>query len=327
MTVDVSVIVPIHNEIENLEPLYAELVAALEAQDRSFELIWVDDGSTDGSVEEMCRIAQRDRRLKLLLLRRNFGQTAAMHAGIQNADGQYIVTIDGDLQNDPRDIPAMLDRLDQGFDLVHGWRKQRHDHWLSRKLPSRLANALISRVTRFPIHDLGCTLKAVRAEIARDLELYGEMHRFIPILAHQLGARCCEMETHHRPRRFGTTKYGLGRTLRVVLDLMTVRYMQKYFASPMKLMGSLGCLCLLASFVSLMAAVGMKIWGAVDMTGNPLLLLSVLAVMLGAQFFSLGLLAEVCARIYFRNGPRRTYEVRDSVNFQRRDDVIRIRAA
>jgi glycosyltransferase involved in cell wall biosynthesis len=327
MSVEVSVVVPIFNEIDSLGVLYQELVQAMDQQERSFEIIWVDDGSTDGTAAAMAELARSDRRLKVLLLRRNFGQTAAMHAGIQNAAGETIVTIDGDLQNDPQDIPRMLEKLDEGYDLVHGWRRLRQDAWLSRRLPSKLANALISRVTGFPIHDLGCTLKAMRGEIARQLELYGEMHRFIPILAHQLGGRCVEMETNHRARRFGKTKYGLGRTLRVVLDLLTVRYMQRYFASPMKLFGTIGLLCWAMSMLALVSAAAMKIWGRVDLTGNPLLLLSVLSVMLGTQFFSLGLLGEVCARIYFRNGSRRTYEVRDAINFQRRDEPLRIRAA
>jgi glycosyltransferase involved in cell wall biosynthesis len=327
MSVEVSVVVPIFNEIDSLGLLYQELVQTMDQQERSFEIIWVDDGSTDGTAAAMAELARSDRRLKVLLLRRNFGQTAAMHAGIQNAAGETIVTIDGDLQNDPQDIPRMLEKLDEGYDLVHGWRRLRQDAWLSRRLPSKLANALISRVTGFPIHDLGCTLKAMRGEIARQLELYGEMHRFIPILAHQLGGRCVEMETNHRARRFGKTKYGLGRTLRVVLDLLTVRYMQRYFASPMKLFGTIGLLCWAMSMLALVSAAAMKIWGRVDLTGNPLLLLSVLSVMLGTQFFSLGLLGEVCARIYFRNGSRRTYEVRDAINFQRRDEPLRIRAA
>ncbi len=327
MSVEVSVIVPVYNEIDNLESLYTELVSAMEQQPRSFEIIWIDDGSTDGSQTAMREFARRDPRLKLLLLRRNFGQTAAMHAGIQNAAGGSIVTIDGDLQNDPRDIPKMLDLLDEGYDLVHGWRRHRQDAWLSRKLPSRVANALISRSTGFPIRDLGCTLKAIRGEIAQQLELYGEMHRFIPILAHQIGARCIEIETNHRPRRFGKTKYGIGRTLRVILDLITVRYMQKYFASPMKLFGMIGFLCWAVAALSLGASISMKVFATIDMTGNPLLMLSVVSLMLGTQFFSLGLLGEVCARIYFRNGARQTYEVRESVNFHCRDDRINIRAA
>lgn len=327
MPVEVSVIVPVYNEVGNLAQLYRELTTALALQPRCFEIIFVDDGSTDGSVEALRELAGRDTRVKLLLMRRNFGQTPAMHAGIQNAEGDYIVTIDGDLQNDPRDIPRLLATLDQGYDLAHGWRRRRRDRWLSRKLPSKIANAIISRVTGFRIHDLGCTLKAMRREIAQQLELYGEMHRFIPILAHQLGAKCVEVETHHRPRVHGQTKYGIDRTLRVLLDLITVRYMQKYFASPMKLFGWIGLLCVALSMATFGGAIGMKFYGGVDLTGNPLLMLSVLSLILGTQFFSLGLLGEVCARIYFRNGARHSYEIREAVNISRRDTPLKVHAA
>src|SRR5207248_2507749 len=195
---------------------------------------------------------------------------------IQHSTAETIVTLDGDLQNDPLDIPTLVHKLDEGYDLVHGWRKLRQDTLLTRKLPSRIANWLISRVTRFPIHDLGCTLKAIRREIAVELELYGEMHRFIPILAHARGARCIEVVTRHHPRRFGQTKYGLSRTLRVVLDLVTVKYMLDYFASPMKLFGRFGLACLAIAGVAAFLTSGMKLFAGTDMTGNPLMLLAVL---------------------------------------------------
>jgi glycosyltransferase involved in cell wall biosynthesis len=325
--IEVSVVVPIYNEADNIDLLVDSLLSALQAQPRSFELVLVDDGSSDGSVEKLRAAAEREPRVRVLVLRRNFGQTAAMHAGIQHAHGDVIVTIDGDLQNDPSDIPMMLDLLDQGYDLVHGWRKNRQDEWFRRKLPSRIANGLISRVTGFPIHDLGCTLKVIRREIAVQLELYGEMHRFIPILAHQLGARCLEVETKHHPRRFGKTKYGLGRTLRVVLDLITVKYMLKYFASPMKLFGAIGFLCFGLSLAALMVTAGMKLAANIDMTGNPLLMLGGMGLMMGVQFLSLGLIGEVCARIYFRNEARRTYQVRDAINFDTVRPPLKIHVA
>jgi glycosyltransferase involved in cell wall biosynthesis len=312
----VSVIVPIYNEIDNVQPMYDELIEALSDQPRPFELVLVDDGSRDGTVERLKQLAANDDRVKLVLFRRNFGQTAAMQAGIQNANGELLVTIDGDLQNDPRDIPMMLDKLDEGFDLVHGWRKDRQDHLISRKIPSRIANWLISKTTDFPIHDLGCTLKAMRREIATQLELYGEMHRFIPILAHQLGARSVEVVTRHRARQFGETKYGIGRTSRVILDLITVKFMLKYFASPMKLFGKLGMVVGSLGVVSVLATVLLKLLGGVDMTGNPLLLLGILATILSVQFFSLGLIGEVCARIYFATGHRESYQIRERVNFE-----------
>ncbi len=311
----VSVIVPIFNEFDNVKPMYAELVDALEAQHRPFEIVFVDDGSRDGTVQNLRQIAEQDHRIKLVLLRRNYGQTAAMHAGIQHATGEFLVTIDGDLQNDPGDIPMMLDKLESGYDLVHGWRKDRKDDLISRKIPSRIANWLISKITDFPIHDLGCSLKAMRREIAAQLELYGEMHRFIPILAHQLGARSVEVVTNHRARKHGATKYGLDRTWRVILDLITVKFLVSYFASPMKLFGKLGLLVAGLGGLSLFATLAMKIFAGVDMTGNPLLLLGILSTILSVQFFSLGLIGEVIVRVYFANGHRTNYQVRECINF------------
>ena len=315
----VSVIVPIYNETDNIRPMYDELTAALAEQTRPFELVFVDDGSHDGTVDRLREIASSDRAVKLVIFRRNFGQTAAMQAGIQNASGELLVTIDGDLQNDPRDIPMMLDKLDEGYDLVHGWRKDRQDHLVSRKIPSKIANWLISRITEFPIHDLGCTLKAMRREVATKLELYGEMHRFIPILAHQLGARSVEVVTRHRARQFGETKYGIGRTSRVVFDLITVKFMLKYFSSPMKLFGKLGLGVAALGAVSLLSVIGLKLFGGVDMTGNPLMLLGILSIILSVQFFSLGLIGEVCARIYYGTGQKTNYQVREWVNFDHPD--------
>jgi len=323
----VSVVVPIYNELENVERLYRELGAVLSSLGRDSEIVLVDDGSTDGTTEKIRELAARDPQVKAILFRRNYGQTAAMQAGLQNATGEYIVTMDGDLQNDPRDIPMMLEKLDEGFDLVHGWRKKRQDAWLNRRLPSIIANWIISKTTGFPIHDLGCTLKAIRSDIAQELELYGEMHRFIPILAHQNGARCVEVLTHHRPRQFGTTKYGIGRTLRVVLDLMTVKFMLKYFASPMKLFGTIGLLCGLVSVLAGVTTLAMKFTNGLDMTGNPLLLLTVLSTMLGVQFTSLGFLGEVNARIYFSHGKNQNYTVRERLNFSPDESVPIIRRA
>src|SRR5256885_9505931 len=288
-SMSISVVVPICNELENIGPLYQQLAAVLPSLNRPWEIVFVDDGSTDGSSQRLKEIAARDQRAKVVCFRRNYGQTAAMQAGIEHSTGDVIVTLDGDLQNDPLDIPTLVNKLDEGYDLVHGWRKQRQDTLLTRKLPSKIANWLISRVTRFPIHDLGCTLKAIRREIAVELELYGEMHRFIPILAHARGARCVEVVTRHHPRRFGQTKYGLSRTLRVVLDLITVKYMLDYFASPMKLFGRFGLACFVVALAAALASVIMKVTSRSDITGNPLTLLSVLGTIAAIQFFSLGL--------------------------------------
>lgn len=329
----VSIIVPIFNEIENL-PLLVEQVGAvmdqIEEMDqidvtdqieressagkaadvRECELLLVNDGSTDGSTERIDELAAQDTRIVAVHFRRNYGQTAAMQAGLEHATGDYLVTLDGDLQNEPRDIPKMLEQLDAGYDLVHGWRKNRQDTLVTRKIPSRIANWLISKVTRFPIHDLGCTLKAMKREIAEELELYGEMHRFIPILANWRGAKCLEMVTTHHPRRYGTTKYGLSRTMRVVLDLLTVKYMLDYYSSPMKFFGRAAFGFLGLGGMMLLATVVMKVVADFDMTGNPLLILGTLMSIVSVQLFSLGLLGEANTRLYYRRNERRPFAIR-----------------
>ncbi|MEX0704014.1 MAG: glycosyltransferase family 2 protein [Planctomycetales bacterium] len=312
-----SVVVPIYNERENIRPLYDALRPVLAALGRPYEILLVDDGSTDGTKEELARLALVDSRVKIVEFRGNFGQTAAMSAGIREATGDVIVTIDGDLQNDPTDIPAMLARIDAGADLVHGWRKERQDKLWSRRLPSVIANRLISRVTRFPVRDLGCTLKAMRREVAQELPLYGEMHRFIPILAAWRGAKCEEIVTKHHPRRFGTSKYGISRTVRVLLDLVTVKYLIRYLDSPMKLFGLIGLFCIAIGGASGIGAVAMKLWSGIDMTGNPLLLLAVFSSMVGVQFIVLGMLGELGARIYYDSPDRQPYAIRRRVNFER----------
>ena len=311
----VSIVVPIYNERENIRLLYDQLVAALPELGCPWEALLVDDGSTDGSSDELDQLAREDHRVKIVRFRRNYGQTAAMGAGIRYATGDVIVTMDGDLQNDPSDIAKMVRKLDEGYDLVHGWRKDRQDALVNRKIPSKIANWIISKTTGFPIHDLGCTLKAIRREIAQELELYGEMHRFIPILAHGRGARCVEVVTQHHPRRFGTTKYGISRTIRVVLDLITVKYMLDYFASPMKFFGRIGFGCWAVALVAGLSTLGMKMLAGGDMTGNPLLGLTILSIMVGVQFLSLGLLGEVHARVYYATQPNQNYAVRELVNF------------
>lgn len=309
-----SVVVPIYNEQENIGLLHGELTRALEPTGMSYELLFVDDGSRDASVARLSELAAADAQVRVLRFRRNYGQTSAMQAGLEHARGDVIVTIDGDLQNDPADIPMMVAKLDEGYDLVHGWRKQRQDAWLNRKLPSKLANGLISWSTGFPIHDLGCTLKAIRREIASELELYGQMHRFIPILAAQRGARCVEVVTHHRARQFGQTKYGISRTLQVVLDLCTVKYMLDYFANPMRLFGRFAAVCAAAGAGAGVATLVMKWRGGVDMTGNPLLLLTIVCWLTAVQLLSLGLLGEVAARIFYQRERRRPFAIAEEIS-------------
>ena len=323
----VSIVIPVFNEFENTPLMYDELTSVMQDCERHYELIFVDDGSVDGTRHRLQELADSDPRVKLILFRRNYGQSAAMLAGMQHATLDYVVTIDGDLQNDPSDIPMMLEHLDEGYDLVHGWRKDRQDKLVSRKIPSKIANWLISRTTGFPIHDLGCTLKAIRLEIASQIELYGEMHRFIPILAHQLGAKSIEVVTNHRARQFGETKYGIGRTFRVVLDLITVKFMLNYLSSPMKLFGKMGLWVTSAGFVSLAATLVMRLVSGIDMTGNPLLLLGAISVILGVQFFSLGLLGEMCVRIYYADEKNSPYQVRETVNFTNQRTKLKVSRA
>ncbi|GIW94876.1 MAG: glycosyl transferase [Pirellulaceae bacterium] len=307
---EVSVVIPIYNERDNIRLLYQELVSVMDSTGKPYELVFVDDGSTDGSTEILEQLAGSDHRVRLLVLTRNFGQSAALQAGIDHARGELLVFLDGDLQNDPADIPGMLALLEEGYDLVHGWRRQRHDRWLTRRMPSWLANRLIGWMTGHVVHDLGCALKVMRRWVAQQLELYGDMHRFIAILAQQRGARLVEVETHHRARQFGRSKYGLSRTAGVLLDLGTVCFLRRYMAYPMRFFGWWALASWTVAAVSLVAVMVMKWGSSVDMTGNPLLLLSVLAVLLGVQFFSLGLLGEVASRIYYRSHVVRNYTLR-----------------
>lgn len=320
---DVSVVVPLFNEKDNVAPLHAALTAVMQRLHVGYELILVDDGSRDGTVERLKEIACVDPHLKIILLRSNFGQTAALSAGLQHSTGDVVVTLDGDLQNDPDDIPMMLAKLDEGFDFVHGWRKDRQDALVLRKIPSRIANRLIAKVTRVDVHDLGCALKVMRGEIARELRLYGDMHRFITILAARNGARCCEVATRHHARKHGASKYGISRTTRVILDLITVYYLTRHLRSPMRLFGGTGLVCGAVGVAAAFATLGMKLFGNVDMTGNPLLMLTVLSVMLGVQFLALGLLGELGTRIFYEVRGGEPYAVRELLNFGQTDAVVR----
>lgn len=320
----VSVVVPIYNEVENIPLLHEAVTKVMQQIGKPYELILINDGSKDGSTAALEDLARKDSHVKVIEFRKNYGQTAAMQAGMQAAAMDAIILLDGDLQNDPTDIPMMLAKLDEGYDLVHGWRKNRQDTFINRKLPSKIANWLISRVTGFPVHDLGCTLKAIKTEIAQELQLFGEMHRFIPILAHWRGARCVEVVTNHHPRRFGTSKYGISRTTRVLLDLMTVKYFIQYVVSPMKLFGSIGLLCFLVTALSGTATAWMKLRSGIDMTGNPLLLLTAMSGMMGVQFLFFGMLGELCSRIYFAAQNQTNYTVRKTWNFDQASVSINV---
>ena len=310
---DVSVVLPIYNEEESLPSMIEAIHGALEPAGIDFEIVCIDDGSSDKSFEVLREIAAHDSRLVVGRFRRNFGQTAAMQAGIDRASGAVIVTMDADLQNDPRDIPAMLDKLDEGYDMVTGWRVDRKDAFLNRRLPSFLANILIARTTGIRLHDYGCSLKAMRAELAKELRLYGEMHRFIPVMASLVGARIAEVEVNHHPRQFGESKYGIGRTVRVTLDLLTVLFLQSYLARPMQVFGLPGLVCLVLGFgVSVYLTIQKLAFGA-ELADRPLLLLGVILILVGIQLVSLGLVAEVLGRTYHEAQAKRPYHVREWV--------------
>jgi glycosyltransferase involved in cell wall biosynthesis len=312
---DLSIVVPIHNESPNLRPLYAEVVAALAGTSLDYELVLVDDGSGDDSFAVARELALADSRVRVIRLRRNFGQTAAMAAGFDAARGEVIVPMDGDLQNDPADIPRLLAKIDDGIDVVSGWRKDRRDRLLSRRLPSVLANRLISRMTGVYLHDYGCTLKAYRREVLSQINLYGEMHRFVPALASQVGANVAELEVNHRPRLAGASKYGIDRTLRVILDLITVKFMLKYSTRPMQLFGKWGVWIFAGGTFSGMATLYMKWFDGLPMNRNPLLILTAFLLFSGVQLVVMGLLGEIVTRTYHETQDKPIYIVRDRVNF------------
>lgn len=310
----VSIVVPIYNEVESIEALVRELHDALDHTGLDYEIICIDDGSPDESFPLLTRLAASDPRLVVGSFRRNFGQTAAMQAGISAARGSVVVTLDADLQNDPADIPRMLAKLDEGYDLVAGWRADRKDAFINRRLPSILANWLISRTTRVRLHDYGCTLKAMRAEVAKELRLYGEMHRFIPVMASLVGARITEMPVNHRARQFGKSKYGIGRTLRVLLDLVTVLFLRSYLVRPMQVFGLAGLGSLFAGLCISAFLTFEKLARGEDIGARPLLLLGVMLILVGIQLLSLGLVADVVGRTYHEAQGRPPYYVRTWVN-------------
>ncbi|BAY32605.1 dolichol-phosphate mannosyltransferase [Nostoc carneum NIES-2107] len=310
---DISVVVPVRDEVESLPLLLEAIASAVSDNQLTYEIICVDDGSTDGSAELLKQLAQTRNDLKAVILRRNYGQTAAMAAGFNYALGQVIVTLDADLQNDPADIPILLAKLDEGYDLVSGWRHKRQDAALSRLLPSKIANWLIGSITGVKLHDYGCSLKAYRAEVLADMNLYGELHRFLPALAYIEGARITEIPVRHHPRRFGRSKYGLSRTFRVMMDLLTISFMKKFLTKPMHVFGLLGLLSMvLGSILGIYLTFIKLAWG--EMIGNrPLLILAVLLLVTGVQLFSFGLLAELLMRTYHESQGRPIYRVREVI--------------
>ncbi len=315
---EISVFLPVYNEEPNLLPLHAKLDEALKKLGRSAEIIYVDDGSNDGSLKILREIAEVDERVRVVALKRNYGQTAAMAAGIDAASGKVLIPMDADLQNDPADIVRLLEKLDQGYDVVSGWRKKRKDKMVTRKIPSMLANRLISWIGGVPLHDYGCSLKAYRRESLQDVRLYGEMHRFIPIYASWAGARVAEIPVEHHPRTMGKSKYGLSRTIKVIFDLITIKFMASYQTKPLYLFGWAGLLTFAVSFLSALLACLMKFvsWPHhADFIQTPLPVMAMVMLVLGIQLFLMGLLAEMMVRTYHESQAKSIYAVRERIGF------------
>lgn len=308
---DLSLVIPVYNEEQNIPLLFDAIHNILDKMENSWEVVLVDDGSTDGSLRALETLAQKDpEHVRVVVFRRNFGQTAAIAAGIDNSQGDTIVLLDADMQNDPADIPMLLTKLDEGYDLVSGWRKHRMDNRFMRTIPSNIANGLISWVTGVRLHDYGCTLKAYRREALEGFRLYGEMHRFIPVFAHSIGAKITELPVRHHPRKFGVAKYGLERTVKVILDLFTVKFLLDYSHKPMRLFGGTGILLIASSFLLLTYLFIRKVFFFIDVLTSPFFQIGVMFLILGFQSILMGLIAELLARTYHESQSKPTYTIR-----------------
>lgn len=317
----ISIVIPLYNEEDSIPHLAEALDAAIANCGEPTEVIIVDDGSRDRSFTLLREIAERDPRFTIVRFRRNFGQTAAFAAGFAQARGEVVITMDADLQNDPMDIPLLMTKIDEGYDIVSGWRKNRQDRWIDRKLPSMLANRLISNVTDVRLHDYGCSLKAYRTEVLRHVRLYGELHRFIPALASQVGATVTEVPVNHRARKYGSSKYGISRTIRVMLDLINVWFLGAYSTRPIHVFGTLGLGSMALGILAGLYLTALKIFWGASIGNRPLLLLAVLLVVIGVQLVTMGLLAEMITRTYYESQNKPIYVVREIVN-NHSDDAL-----
>ncbi len=309
----ISIILPVLNEEENLVDMNTEITGVVENMDVDYEIIYIDDGSTDRSFDILSSLREENPNIKVIQFRRNFGQTAGLAAGFNYANGDVIITMDSDRQNDPNDIPMLLDKINEGYDLVSGWRFDRQDAWLSRKLPSKIANGLISKITGVKLHDYGCSLKAFRREVIENIRLYGEMHRFIPAIASWMGVRIAEVKVNHRARVAGTSKYGISRTFRVILDLITVKFLLQYSARPIHFFGGIGLASGVTGFLIALVMMIQRFFYAVPMGDRPLLLLAVLLMFIGLQFITFGLLGELMTRTYHEAQDKPVYVVRQTL--------------
>ncbi len=312
---ELSLFLPVFNEEDNLREMHSRISGALDSLGNSAEVIYIDDGSTDRSLEILREISAEDISVRVISLRRNYGQTAAMSAGIDAAKGGILIPMDADLQNDPTDISRLLEKLDEGFDVVSGWRKNRQDPFITRRLPSMIANKIISWIGGVPLHDYGCSLKAYRSEILQEVRLYGEMHRFIPIYASWAGAKVTEIPVKHHPRTKGESKYGLSRAIKVVFDLITVKFLATYQTKPLYVFGTFGLLALALSVVVGIWAISLKLTGAADFVETPLPLITIVMLAISVQFFLMGLLAELLVRTYHESQDKAIYSIREKLGF------------
>ncbi len=310
----ISIVIPAYNEEESIPLLYERLVKVLSSLGKDYEIIFVDDGSEDQTPKILKEIAQEDSRVKVVRFRRNYGQTAAIYAGFEHARGDVIITMDADLQNDPEDIPRLLKKLEEGYDIVSGWRKDRKDPFLSRKLPSKIANWIISKVTGVELHDYGCTLKAYRSDIAKKYRLYGDMHRFLPALAKRFGAKITEIPVRHHPRLYGRSKYGIGRTIRVILDIFLVKFLNEYITKPLYVFGGLGFVLLTLGVLIEIYLTFLKLFLGEDIGNRPLLILGVLLIVAGLQLLSTGIVAELIIRTYYESRGEKPYVIEEKIN-------------
>lgn len=318
----ISVVIPAYNEEENIPILYEKLKKVMESLKEDYEIIFVDDGSIDRTLEILKELAKKDRKVKVIRFRRNYGQTAAIYAGFEHAKGDVIITMDADLQNDPEDIPKLLEKMKEGYDIVSGWRKDRKDPFLSRKLPSKIANWIISKVTGVELHDYGCTLKAYKSDIAKMYRLYGDMHRFLPALAKRFGAKITEIPVRHHPRLYGKSKYGIDRTVRVILDIFLVKFLNEYITRPLYVFGGIGFLLFSLGFLAGLYLTILKFFFGQNIGNRPLLILSVLLILSGIQLISTGIIAELIVRTYYESRGEKPYIIEEKINFNgvERDD-------
>ncbi|MBE3089898.1 MAG: glycosyltransferase family 2 protein [Actinobacteria bacterium] len=310
---DLSIIIPIYNERESIGKLYDNLNGALSGMNLKYEVLLIDDGSIDGTFDELLKVHRKNKLFKIIRFRKNFGQTSAISAGFSYAEGEVVVTLDADLQNDPRDIPVLLEKLNEGYDIVSGWRKNRKDKAVTRRFPSIVANKIISKLTRVNLHDYGCTLKAYRKEVVKNIDLYGEMHRYIPAIASWMGVKVAEVPVMHHSRKYGKSKYGVSRTIKVILDIITVKFLLSYSQSPIQMFGLLGLFSGIVGFIVTAYLIIMRIFFNQSLADRPLFILSIFMIFIGVQLITIGLLAEVLIRVYHKVQDRTTYVIKDII--------------